>query len=159
MKRIKWSILLVFLLILVTSTAYAAQGRRRITIPRQRYTNTWVEGHYDNKGVWVPGYYKKTLRKEGMYTAALYGNLPRVKELVKSGSSVNVKLTTGSTPLHAAARKGHLDVVKYLVENGAEVNALDDIERTPLNYTRKHKAVAEYLRSMGAKTRWELQKK
>ena len=135
MEKKKWLGLLTVLLILVTSTAYAG--------PRRVKTGTWAD------------------RTDGVdvYLAAYEGDLPRIKELVKSGAPLNVKMTHGITPLHGAATAGHLGVVKCLVENGAEINVLDDDKMTPLDFAGQHKDIVEYLKSKGAKTGHELRKK
>jgi hypothetical protein len=54
--------------------------------------------------------------------AARDGNFIKVKNLVESGVSVDVKNDYGLTSLAYASMKGHMEVVKYLVLKGANVN-------------------------------------
>ena len=60
-----------------------------------------------------------------LLTAAGSGDFNRVKELVESGTDVNVTdPEAGATALHKACQGGHLDIVKYLLENGIQMNAV-----------------------------------
>lgn len=61
--------------------------------------------------------------ERGIWYAAQYNNLDRVKILLKKGTSVNVEDSAGYTALHYAARNGHYEMCKMLLENGATVNA------------------------------------
>lgn len=49
----------------------------------------------------------------------------RVRELIKAGCNVNVRVEEGCTPLIAAVLVGNLEIVKLLVESGADVGAMD----------------------------------
>ena len=56
-----------------------------------------------------------------MFFAAIYGNVPAVRALLKSGVDVDTDLDKGYTPLHGAVRQGHTPVVKALIEADADV--------------------------------------
>lgn len=60
--------------------------------------------------------------ERGIWYAAQYNDLDRVKTLLKKGVSVNAQDSAGYTALHYAARNGHYEICKILVENDAETN-------------------------------------
>lgn len=62
--------------------------------------------------------------ERGIWYAAQYGDLDRVKKLVSQGTCIDVRDNSGYTALHYAARAGHLDVCKFLLSNGADINAV-----------------------------------
>lgn len=63
--------------------------------------------------------------ERGVWYAAQYGDLDRVKKLLSCcGSDADKRDTAGYTALHYAARNGHLNVCKFLIENGANINAV-----------------------------------
>ncbi|MEQ2243494.1 hypothetical protein ILYODFUR_007545 [Ilyodon furcidens] len=57
--------------------------------------------------------------ERGMWSAALDGDLQRVKLLVLKGTDPNMKDSAGYTALHYGCRSGHLTVAAFLLENGA----------------------------------------
>lgn len=75
--------------------------------------------------------------KTPLISAAEYGFLEAVKELLKAGANVNVADATGATPLHMAAGGGYLPTVRVLLEKGAHVNTQDTHASTPLHYAAK----------------------
>lgn len=75
--------------------------------------------------------------KTPLISAAEYGFLEAVVELLKAGANVNVADTTGATPLHMAAGGGHLPTVRVLLEKGAHVNTQDTHASTPLHYAAR----------------------
>ena len=95
-----------------------------------------------------------------IHRAARYGNLERVKTLLKDHPELTVSIDEyGETPLHWAARNGHKDVVEVLLANGAGVNAKDSSGFTPLHMAAStrwvgavqgHKDVVEVLLANGA---------
>lgn len=60
-----------------------------------------------------------------LHLAAIKGNAFCVKQLIKKGGEMNVRLDNGWTPLHMAAANGHVSVIELLMSHGAEVNAVD----------------------------------
>jgi len=55
-----------------------------------------------------------------LHTAARYGLLEKLKELIGKGADVNTKNNEGQTPLDIASEQGHKEIVELLVEKGAE---------------------------------------
>lgn len=72
--------------------------------------------------------------EEQLHSAAQDGDLPKVKELIEKGYSLNRFDDVSKTPLHYAVEGEHLDVVQYLIQLGADVNAHEEskIGNTPL---------------------------
>ena len=69
-----------------------------------------------------------------IHDAARYGNLERVKALVKGNPDlVFSKDENGATPLLIAALGGHKDIAELLLANKAEVNATNNYRMTPLH--------------------------
>jgi ankyrin repeat protein len=63
-------------------------------------------------------------------------SIDAIMELARAGAEVNIKDTSGSTPLHFAAAGCRLDVVAYLSETrGADINAKNKLGQTPLMET------------------------
>jgi ankyrin repeat protein len=61
-------------------------------------------------------------------------NGQKVKELLDSGTDIEVRGDNSTTPLMLAARNGHADVVKLLLDNGANIEVQNDRGRTAINY-------------------------
>ena len=80
------------------------------------------------------------------------GDIAAVKQHLAAGVDVNVKGSSGGTPLHYATSLGHTEVAELLIAEGADVNAKDDRGRTPLHFAafRGHKEVAALLIAKGA---------
>ena len=72
-----------------------------------------------------------------LISAAEYGFLDAVVELLDAGATVNVADATGATPLHMAAGGVHLPTVRILLAHGAHVNTLDTHSSTPLHYAAR----------------------
>ena len=81
--------------------------------------------------------------------AARIGTEKTVRNLVESGSDVNVVADDGSTPLHAAVVKGRLEVVRVLLELGADPNLRNASGDTAAQAADRsgHREIAEILRS------------
>lgn len=62
--------------------------------------------------------------ERGIWYAAQYGDLERIRKLLLQGINVNSKDKAGYTALHYASRAGHLDVCKYLLSKGADIDAI-----------------------------------
>ncbi len=94
-----------------------------------------------------------------IHTAAAEGHFEVVRWLLDHGAAINH--TVGGRvrcfAMGSAVGSGHLEVVKLLVERGAAVNACW-AGMTPLNHALLYgqAEVADYLRSVGAKTADEL---
>ena len=62
---------------------------------------------------------------ENIHIACLYGDLKKVKWLLKSGININAKDFSNKTPLMYAAEDGAVETVNFLIDNGAN---LDDVD-------------------------------
>ena len=71
-------------------------------------------------------------QKPAFFAAVAEGNVTRVRELVRNGTSVNDKNAEGTPALVVAARHGHAAMVATLIVLGADVNASDTEGRTAL---------------------------
>ncbi|KAK9306207.1 hypothetical protein QLX08_002955 [Tetragonisca angustula] len=60
--------------------------------------------------------------ERGIWYAAQYNDLDRVKTLLKKGVLPNAEDSAGYTALHYAARNGHYKICNILLENDATVN-------------------------------------
>ena len=69
---------------------------------------------------------------EPLRSAANHGNINAVKHLIDFGADVNIKSTTGVTPLLLACKGNHLDIVDILLKYAAHVNVETDEKETPL---------------------------
>lgn len=76
--------------------------------------------------------------ERGLWFAAQYGELERVRKLVFQGTCVDVRDHAGYTALHYAARAGHLDVCRFLLAHGADINAVTKAGRA----TALHRAAS-----------------
>ncbi|XP_071809537.1 uncharacterized protein [Asterias amurensis] len=65
-----------------------------------------------------------------LHTAAYFGSIPVIKELLNERVDANLLDYKGATPLHRARDK---DTIRLLLENGAELNAIDSEGNTPLH--------------------------
>ncbi|XP_022088281.1 uncharacterized protein LOC110977993 isoform X2 [Acanthaster planci] len=65
-----------------------------------------------------------------LHTAAYFGVIPVVKELLKERVDVNLLDYKGATPLHRARDQM---TIRLLLESGAELNAIDSEGNTPLH--------------------------
>jgi hypothetical protein len=94
-------------------------------------------------------------------TAAMHGHEEFVEILLKAGANANQSDGAGTTPLIAAVAGRKLAIVQMLVAAGANLNAVrfgGSLE-TALDFAedgKKDLAIAEYLRSVGAKRAAEL---
>jgi len=86
---------------------------------------------------------KSLIRKFGI--ALNLGDLKTVKKMIKAGVDVNIRFSSGMTPLHIAVARGRLDMVKYLVAQGADTSAMDKDYAVPAFVAvRTNPQIAEY---------------
>ncbi|XP_032373257.1 ankyrin repeat domain-containing protein 39 isoform X2 [Etheostoma spectabile] len=79
--------------------------------------------------------------ERGIWSAAMDGDLERVRSLVQKGTDLNLRdsagytaLTPGgATPLHRSAYCGHLEVVRLLLHHRADPMLFDDDGASPLH--------------------------
>ncbi|XP_063859971.1 transient receptor potential cation channel subfamily A member 1-like [Scylla paramamosain] len=88
-------------------------------------------GHPVNQS--EPAMGNKTL----LISAAEYGFVDGVVELLNAGANANTADAAGATPLHMAAGGGHLPTLRVLISHGAHVNTLDTHCSTPLHYAAR----------------------
>jgi tetratricopeptide (TPR) repeat protein len=81
-----------------------------------------------------------------LHCAAGNGHKDVVEFLLAHGTDVNVKNSSGETPLHLAALIGNKDVVEFLLTHGADVSATDAFGYTPLKHA-ENKDIADILLS------------
>src|SRR5687768_3404508 len=60
------------------------------------------------------------------------GDTVKIKELLNSGISVNLRNKDGWTALKVASKKGQTKTVDFLLRNGADANLSDKGKMTPL---------------------------
>ena len=93
-------------------------------------------------------------------SAAQEGHIEVVRWLLDHGAQMNFDISghIRCSALSRAAMDGHLEVVRLLIERGAVINACWAMH-TPLDFAIGYNKndVADYLRSVGAKTAMELQ--
>ncbi|KAK7933899.1 hypothetical protein WMY93_004795 [Mugilogobius chulae] len=71
--------------------------------------------------------------ERGIWSAAMEGDLERVKGLIQKGTHPNVTDSAGYTALHYASRSGQLSVCKFLLEIGACASPQTPGGATPLH--------------------------
>ncbi|XP_072243125.1 ankyrin repeat domain-containing protein 39 isoform X2 [Leuresthes tenuis] len=69
----------------------------------------------------------------GIWSAAMDGDLDRVKSLVQKGTDPNLRDSAGYTALHYGSRSGHLAVCTFLLEKGACASPQTPGGATPLH--------------------------
>ncbi|XP_022068447.1 ankyrin repeat domain-containing protein 39 [Acanthochromis polyacanthus] len=71
--------------------------------------------------------------ERGIWSAAMDGDLERVKSFVQRGTDTNMRDSAGYTALHYGSRSGHLAVCRFLLENGACASPQTPGGATPLH--------------------------
>ena len=91
--------------------------------------------------------------QDGLISASVAGDLPRVKSLLAANADVDAKGLDGSTALIAASFAGHLEVVQTLLAAKADVNAKAGNGATALMLASKyrHQDVEKLLKEAGAR--------
>ncbi|MDR6889079.1 MULTISPECIES: ankyrin repeat domain-containing protein [Variovorax] len=62
----------------------------------------------------------------GLHRAAWFGDLPKLKSLIASGTNLDARDARGRTPLHVAAHARQREAVTLLAKAGANLDALED---------------------------------
>jgi hypothetical protein len=90
--------------------------------------------------------------REALPLAAYTGDVPRIEALLSRGAAVNVRDSTGLTPLMGAAYAGHADAVRALLGGGAAADAANAEGQTALLMAayEGHTAAVEVLLGGGA---------
>lgn len=103
----------------------------------------------------VPGV-QQTLEEmdfeRGIWSAALNGDLGRVKHFIQKATDPSQPDSAGYTALHYASRNGHYDVCQFLLENGAKCDARTNGGATALHRASYcgHTEIARLLLSHGS---------
>ncbi|XP_061585814.1 ankyrin repeat domain-containing protein 39 [Cololabis saira] len=71
--------------------------------------------------------------ERGIWSAAMDGNLEKVKSFIQKRTDPNLRDSAGFTALHYASRGGHLAVCKFLLESGACASPQTPGGATPLH--------------------------
>ncbi|XP_021564366.1 ankyrin repeat domain-containing protein 39 isoform X2 [Carlito syrichta] len=106
----------------------------------------------------VPGV-QQTLEEmdfeRGIWSAALNGDLSRVKYLILKATDPSQPDSAGYTALHYASRNGHYAVCQFLLESGAKCNAQTHGGATALHRASYcgHTEIARLLLSHGSNPR------
>nr|XP_020761702.1 ankyrin repeat domain-containing protein 39 isoform X1 [Odocoileus virginianus texanus] len=92
---------------------------------------------------------------EGIWSAALNGDLGRVKYLIQKAADPSQPDSAGYTALHYASRNGHYAVCQFLLESGAKCDAQTHGGATALHRASYcgHTDIARLLLSHGSNPR------
>ncbi|KAI8326060.1 ankyrin repeat protein, partial [Martensiomyces pterosporus] len=60
------------------------------------------------------------------------GDVDAILQMIRSGTSVDIRDSVGRTPLHVACSCGNVAGARLLIHMGADVNATDNVGNTPL---------------------------
>ncbi|KAM6177836.1 ankyrin repeat domain-containing protein 39 [Rhynchocyon petersi] len=90
--------------------------------------------------------------EKGIWSAALNGDLGRVKYLIQKATDPSQPDTAGYTALHYASRNGHYAVCQFLLESGAKCDAQTHGGATALHRASYcgHTEIARLLLSHGS---------
>jgi hypothetical protein len=92
------------------------------------------------------------LMVNALHLIAYFGIDKAIQQLLDKGAAVEIKDTSGRTPLSWAAERGHEAVVQQLLDNGAAIETTDNLGQTPLSLAAEcgHEAVIQQLLDNGA---------
>ncbi len=97
---------------------------------------------------------KLHLKKRGvsaLHQACLHGHYDCVQRLLEHNLDVDIRETTGRTPIYHAIIRDHFEIVKLLAESGADIEARSCSRETPLMWAAQHSpASTQYLLECGA---------
>ncbi|KAL7884182.1 hypothetical protein AOLI_G00069520 [Acnodon oligacanthus] len=90
--------------------------------------------------------------ERGIWSAAMDGDLERVKSLLRKGTDTNIKDQASYTALHYSSRAGHRSVCELLLDHGACANSQTRGGATPLHRAAYcgHLAIVQLLLTHGA---------
>ncbi len=131
--------------------------QKRIEFTDQAFFERINQGDVETTGLFLDaGISPNTKDQTGstaLHLAALRGDDPIIRLLLKHEADVNIKTNIGETPLMIAALRGFPETVRLLLAAGADVRAKDDRGGTPLMHAleRNHSEIAEILKAAGAK--------
>ena len=83
-----------------------------------------------------------------LHQAAAGDNALWAKELLDTGTNVNVRDKANLTPLHWAAKFGSLETARLLLKRGADIHAKGGIADTPLRLLMSDKSRREEIRRL-----------
>jgi hypothetical protein len=122
------------------------------------YVNTYILKTKDEKNKEINLESLKAFEKlfddmDALRSAAIEGNINKIKRLIENGVDINGTNSKGETALMLAAAYGQIDVINLLIDNNADVNAKSDDGKTALTIAKEqgHKEVMELLKKAGAK--------
>jgi len=79
------------------------------------------------------------INAEKFISAALGGNVKKIKEFIENGIDINIKYSNLDTALMIASTYGYSRLVKYLVENGADTTKMTIVEWARFGWLEKVK--------------------
>jgi ankyrin repeat protein len=87
-----------------------------------------------------------------LHKAAQYGDIAKVKRILKKNVDVNIKTSNGYTPLMFAAQSGNVKLVEYLILKGADPSIQNKYGQTALTNAviKNHIKVVQKLIESGA---------
>eukprot|EP00949_MAST-11_sp_MAST-11-sp1_P000640 g640.t1 len=85
-----------------------------------------------------------------LHIAAMSGNLPMMKRLLKEGATIDKRNKQGATAFHRAAAMGKERAARFLLHHGADVEALDAHGISALKHAEMshHHDTAQHLRKV-----------
>jgi ankyrin repeat protein len=94
------------------------------------------------------------LPAERLHRAAAAGDLPRARELIREGASLNAFDAIGYAPLHYAVKNEWFEMVRLLLDAGADIDAHapDADAGAPITVAAAHASprMVEFLLNFGA---------
>jgi len=119
----------------------------RVSDPHSKAFSAWSKIHWKNQI-----YFNYAGLPTVLTVASYFGHINVVTLLLKKGTDLETKDSSGMTPLSWAADHGYEAIVKLLVEKGADIESKNNYNWTPLAYAavHGHEAVVRLLVEKGA---------